>query len=135
MISKSQTGESRGNPSYPQEAPSPMEGKNDTSDKTTIFTDHQGREIRLTGERRAHVLDHPEMAGQLDRIRETLAEPERVVAAPADSTVHVYHRHYDQTPVTEKFLLVAVKMLADDAYVLTAFFSSRPKRGDVIWPE
>jgi 8-oxo-dGTP pyrophosphatase MutT (NUDIX family) len=97
------------------------------------FTDHQGRAIRLTGERREHVLKHLEMVGQFHRIRETLADPELVVATRADDTVHVYHKYYDKTPVTRKFLLVAVKVLKDDAFVLTAFFSSRQKEGKVIW--
>ncbi len=104
-------------------------------EEATIFIDHRGRAVRLTAERRTHVLEHPEMAGQLGRIGEALAEPEKIVAAPADETVHVYHKHYAETPVTSKFLLAAVKLMDDDAFVLTAFFSSRPKRGNVIWPK
>jgi hypothetical protein len=96
-------------------------------ENTTTFTDHEARVIRLTEERRTHILDHPEMADQLGRVAETLADPDAVVATSADETVHVYHKHYAQTPVTEKFLLVAVKMLGDDAFVLTAFFTTAKK--------
>jgi hypothetical protein len=104
-------------------------------ENTTTFADHEARAIRLTEERRAHILDHPEMAGQLGRVAETLAGPDMVVATSADKTVHVYHKYYAQTPATEKFLLVAVKMLGDDAFVLTAFFSSRQKKGVTLWPK
>ena len=99
------------------------------------LTDYENRVVRLTGERWAHVRKHPEMVGQQELIRETLLEPELVVATRADESVRVYHRHYARTPVSSKYLLVAVKILPDDAYVLTAFFSSRQKRGLTIWPE
>lgn len=102
-------------------------------DDVTILTDHQGRDIRLTDERRQHILEHPEMAAQFERIVETLKTPETVVATEADESVHVYHRYYETTPVTSKFLLVAVKHLDDDAFVLTAFFSRREKKGKTIW--
>jgi hypothetical protein len=98
-----------------------------------IFADYKERTIRLTQERRSHTFEHPEMVSQLERIRETLAQPELVVATAIDETVHVYHRLYSQTPVTRKHLLVAVKMLGDDAFVLTAFFSNRQKKGTTIW--
>lgn len=103
------------------------------NDDTMILIDHNGREIRLTAERRDHILEHPEMAEQFERIQETVKTPESVIATTADDTVHVYHRYYETTPVTSKFLLVAVKVLEDDAFVLTAFFSRREKKGTVIW--
>ncbi len=104
-----------------------------SDDDLIILIDHIGRSIRLTRERRAHILEHPEMTGQLERLRETLAQPEVVIATTADASVHVYHRHYAETPVTSKFLLVAVKWMNTDAFVLTAFFSSRQKKGTVVW--
>jgi hypothetical protein len=97
------------------------------------ITDYQGRSIRLTAERREHILEHPEMADQLARVLETLQAPESVVATAADETVHVYQRYYETTPVTSKFLLVAVKSLVADAFVLTAFFSRREKKGTLLW--
>ncbi|MCI0713594.1 MAG: hypothetical protein L0154_25785 [Chloroflexi bacterium] len=103
------------------------------NDDTIILIDYEEREIRLTTERRDHILEHPEMAGQFERIQETIKSPETVIASTADETVPVYHRYYETTPVTSKFLLVAVKLFEDDAFVLTAFFSRREKKGTVIW--
>jgi hypothetical protein len=103
------------------------------SDELTILTDYQGRTVRLTRERREHILEHPEMAAQFERLVETITAPETVIATAADETVHVYHRYYETTPVTSKFLQVAVKLLADDAFVLTAFFSRREKKGVLVW--
>ena len=73
------------------------------------------------------------MDGQLERIRETVARPEVAIATVSDEAVRVYHRHYTVTPVTSKYLLVAVKIVEDDAFVLTAFFSSRQKKGKLVW--
>jgi len=101
--------------------------------QTITLVDHQQRAIRLTVERRHHILEHPEMQGQLDRISETLLIPDLIVATTVDPSVHVYHRFYAATPVTRKYMLVVVKIVDDDAFVLTAFFSSRQKKGLVIW--
>ena len=103
------------------------------SDDTHIFTDYRGRKIRLNTERLSHLLEHPEMVGQLHRIEETLANPQIIIATSLDDSVHVYHRYYETTPVTSKYLQVVVKLLIDDAFILTAFFSNRQKKGDMIW--
>jgi hypothetical protein len=98
-----------------------------------ILVNHEGRNIRLTTERWQHILDHPEMEGQRTRLEETLVNPELVVATNQDESIHAYHRLYETTPVTRKYMVVAVKILEDDAFVVTAFYSNRSKRGTVIW--
>lgn len=103
------------------------------SDDAIILIDRNGRQIRLSVERQKHILEHPEMVEQMNKIRQVIAEPEIIIVTSTDETVHVYHRHYPATPVTSKFLLVAVKILEDDAFVLTAFFSNRQKKGIILW--
>ncbi|MSP14557.1 MAG: hypothetical protein EXR62_16580 [Chloroflexi bacterium] len=103
-------------------------------DDAIVLIDHKNRRIRLTQERLEHILEHPEMATQMNRLQETVRNPDLIVAADADETVHVYHRLYDQTPVTRKYMLVTVKLWENDAFVLTAFFSSRRKKGKIVWP-
>lgn len=102
-------------------------------DETTTLIDYQGRLIRLTVERKEHILDHPEMNSQLTLLEEVLSTPELIIATNADPSVHVYHRFYSTTPVTSKHLQVAVKIVADDAFTLTAFFNNRQKKGTPIW--
>lgn len=97
------------------------------------ITDYRGKQIRLPAERQQHILDHPEIDGQIGKIIQTLENPELVVATEADPSVQVYHRYFETTPVTSKFLLVSVKWLENDAFVLTAFFSRREKRGTTVW--
>lgn len=100
-----------------------------------ILRDHQGRKIRLTDERWTHIIEHPEMNGQRERLIETLSTPDTIIATAKDESIHTYHRFYSTTPVTQKYLIVAVKVLEDDAFVVTAFYSSRQKKGKVIWPQ
>ncbi len=100
-------------------------------DSTII--DFQGRVVRLTAERWAHTLDHPEMTGQYERLVETLAKPDIVTTTVLDEDVLAYHRLYERTPVTRKYLVVIVKMNLDDAFVLTAYFANRLKKGGIVW--
>ena len=95
--------------------------------------DRFGRAVRLTDERIAHVLEHVEMAEQLDKLEEVLQEPDVIVRSQRDPNVHLYHKHYTTTPVTEKYLLVAIKVAQTDAFVLTAFFTDTIKKGERIW--
>lgn len=99
----------------------------------TVLYDRFGRTVRLTDERIAHILEHVEMIGQVDKIEETVREPDIVIHSQRDPDVHLYHTHYPTTPVTEKDLLVAIKMTQGDDFVLTAFFTDAVKRGERIW--
>ena len=96
--------------------------------------DVRGKPIRVTEERLKHLeTDHPEMQGQVDRITEVLAGPERIVSSRSDSTVELYYRLYQETPVTTKFLCVVVKNPGDDAFMITAYYTDTLKKGTVVW--
>jgi len=99
-----------------------------------ILQDYEGRAIRLTDERLAHVLDHPEMVGMEAAIEETLLDPEVVVRSISDQSAHLYYHFYVGTPVGEKYICVVVKLVADDAFVLTAYLTDKTKKGTRIWP-
>ena len=88
-----------------------------------LLHDVKGLAIRLTDERRAHILEHPEMASMESAIEETLLHPERVVQSFSDRTI-----------VGGKFLCVVVKTLDADAFVLTAYLTDRVKKGVPLWP-
>jgi hypothetical protein len=47
-----------------------------------ILLDYQNREVRLTEERLAHILAHPEMIGMEAQIADTLKYPQLVHRAP-----------------------------------------------------
>lgn len=59
-----------------------------------VFRDYQGLAIRLTEERLAHILQHPEMAGMEEAIAETLQRPERVGQSSSHRQARMYYRFY-----------------------------------------
>jgi hypothetical protein len=94
-----------------------------------VFDDYSERELRLTDERLDHIERRPEMVDQLDRIAETLLEPEEVRVSNQDESVLPYYRRYSETPVTEKFLLVVANVEVDSPFVISAFYTDRLKSG------
>lgn len=99
-----------------------------------LLHDVNGLAIRLTDERRGHILEHPEMATMEHAIEETLLAPERVVQSISDPEVQLYYRYYFRTVVGGKFLCVVVKMGGPNAFVLTAYLTDRMKKGERLWP-
>jgi hypothetical protein len=77
--------------------------------------------------------EHPEMAGQISRIAETLADPDRIVRSRTDATVELFYKWYAATPVTAQFLCVVVKALPNDRFMITAYHTDAVNRGEVLW--
>jgi hypothetical protein len=99
-----------------------------------ILRDYANRTVRLTDERLAHILERPEMVGQDTAIEEVVRDPEVVVESLADPEARLYYRFHLGTVVGDKYLCVVVKFLRGDAFVLTAYFTDKVKRGRQIWP-
>lgn len=100
-----------------------------------ILTDYQGRQIRLTAERLAHILEHPEMATMEAAICTTLQQPQVVRRSRTDDSVYLYYQHQTETMVGAKWLCVVVKLLPDDAFVITAYLTDKLKQGELQWPK
>ena len=98
-----------------------------------IFHDYRGQNVRLTEERWRHILEHPEMKGMLQNIKETLIKPQRVVQSVSDKDANLYYRFYIGTKVGDKYLCVVVKTIKHDAFVLTAYLTDSIKKGEIIW--
>lgn len=99
--------------------------------RTRRIIDYADRTVCLTDERLGHIREHPEMIGQERRIREVLQEPAVVFTSHKDSSSSCI---YARGPVGSKHLMVAVKILEEDAFVITAFFTDEIKAGEQIWP-
>ena len=98
------------------------------------FKDLYNRQIWLEYDRQRHIEeDHPEMSGQIERLKDTLANPDTIIRSRTDPEVELFYRHYDNTPVTEKFLCVVVKVLTEEIFVITAYFTDAVKRGEILW--
>jgi len=88
----------------------------------------------LTDERWDHIEhDHPEMFGQLERIQETLLGPDQVIRSRTDMRVELFYRDYKASPVSHKFLCIVIKVLPDELFLITAYFTDTLKKGQVLW--
>jgi hypothetical protein len=73
------------------------------------------------------------MTGQIPRIAETLANPDKIIRSRTDMTVELFYRYYQSTPVTSKFLCTVVKVSPSDIFIITAYYTDTMKRGEVLW--
>jgi len=103
--------------------------------ETDVFTDYRGRKVRLTPERRRHILEHPEMQEWVDKIPEVLARPERVVRSRFDPESELFYVWEMQTQVGPKYLCVVVVIRPEDAFVLTAYLTNAVMKGEILWPK
>ena len=72
--------------------------------------DRFGRKIRLSEERWQQVLDHSEMENQEDKVKETLKNPEILKKSKYDD-----------------------RLLNGEGFIITAFFTDKIKKGEVVW--
>ena len=88
--------------------------------------------IRLTAEQLRHIYQrHPEMVGMERAIRETLDNPERILASVSDpERVREFYRWFPETTEGSKYVRVVVGFEPGDAFVITAHLTRRiPRRG------
>jgi hypothetical protein len=57
-----------------------------------LLKDYKGQTVRLTKERLAHILEHPEMANLEEAVERTLREPQLVVQSQSDSEAALNYR-------------------------------------------
>ena len=101
-----------------------------------IAISRNGIPIRLTEERWSHIVHrHPEMNNQRERVLETLQEPDMIQQGDFGELLAI--RHYQQTPLTSKFMVVAYRETSiDDGFVLTAYFTNQPSvRRVTLWKQ
>ncbi len=95
-----------------------------------------GKKVILSHGRYDHITKrHPEVLGEMDKMKETLASPKMIRRSKYDEKVWLFYRFFKETPVTEKYSMAAVRVLNDDALVVTSYFTDRIKIGEEIWKE
>ncbi len=99
-----------------------------------ILQDCFGHQVRLTHERLGHILEHPEMKGLAAEIERILRQPQLVRRSRSDAAVRLFYEFYAQTTVGGKWLCVVVKYEENDAFVVTAYLTDKPKAGEDLWP-
>ena len=99
-----------------------------------LITDCFGHSVRLTDERLAHILEHPEMQAMEAELERVLRQPRWVRRSASDAAVRLFYEFYAQTLVGGKWLCVVVKYGGNDAFVVTAYLTDKPKAGEDLWP-
>ena len=100
-----------------------------------IYSDYQGRAVRLTPERERHIAEHSEMAGLMDELAVALKHPQQVIQSLSDPSVELSYRYYQGTKVGDKWLCVVVKCQPADAFIITAYLTDQLKKGILLWPK
>lgn len=85
------------------------------------IVDKTGRRIRLTGERWSHIQEEHPRVSNIEEIRDTLANPLKVTSSKysPDSVCYYYRFNKD----LKRYLMVAVKYLNGEGFVVTAYYS------------
>ena len=93
-----------------------------------------GKKIRLTEGEYDHVCKrHPEVLGEIDKMKMTLASPQMIRRSLYDERVWLFYRFFEETPVTEKYLMVAARIFNNEGLVATSYFTDKVKIGEEIW--
>ena len=71
------------------------------------------------------------MAGEIERVLRT---PQLVRRSRSDDAVRLYYEFYAQTLGDGKWLCAVVKYAPDDAFIVTAYLTDKPKPGEDLWP-
>jgi hypothetical protein len=100
-----------------------------------LLLDCFGNKVRLTGERLVHILEHPEMTGLETQIERVLQQPQLVRGSLSDMAARLFYAFYAQTVLGGKWLCVVVKYVENDAFVVTAYLTDKPKAGNDLWPK
>ena len=97
----------------------------------------EGVPLRITAERWAHIVEnHDYMAGNLDKVLETLQDPDYIVRGSKGAKLAL--KHYPATVISEKDLVAIYRELsATDGFLITAFMTSKGetllRKGVVLW--
>jgi hypothetical protein len=89
-----------------------------------------GVPIRLTDERWTHIVEaRDELAGRMNEVLGTIEEPDWITRGYRGS--QIAWKGYGQ----KRFLAVIYKEIRkDEGFVVTAFFTSKPRKSKKIWP-
>ena len=107
--------------------------------KMYIFKDYFGHEIKLELETWKEIQEkHRELIGKIDRVKETLSNPYKVIKSIKMPNVNLFYRYYKFGPPDEgkswkKYLCVVVKAVFSENIISTAYVTDKIKRGELIW--
>src|SRR3989344_5745168 len=87
--------------------------------------DKRGKKIRLTREQWSKIRKkHPEVENE-ELIKETLEKPIKIMHHSYDESVYKFYKYYRNRPYPENFLMVLIKYLNGDGFVITAYYMDK----------
>jgi len=98
-----------------------------------LFKDYRGRIIRFSEERIRHIEVHFEMRDFESYVEETLLKPQIVVRSNRDEEAALYYRYYFGTKIGDKWICIVVKDDDEEPFGLTAYFTTKIKKGEIVW--
>jgi len=84
--------------------------------------DKSGRKIRLTEFKWSYILKHKYMANKLEDIKRALTNPTLIVPHKFEDSKRNYYLYYKEI---KRYVLVSVKYLNGEGYVVTAFITRK----------
>ncbi|MBI4712535.1 MAG: hypothetical protein HY762_04435 [Planctomycetes bacterium] len=73
------------------------------------------------------------MVGQTEKVEATLLTPDCIIRSPTDHEVELFYKYYPTTPVAEKYLCAVAKILTDNQFVITSYFTKTIKQGELLY--
>ncbi len=90
--------------------------------------DKTGRKIRLTRKQWSHInRKHPTVANYFEEIKETLEKPDIITDSDIEEDVYFYYKYYKYLKPPYKYILVIVKYLNGDGFIISAYFEKNIK--------
>ncbi len=90
-----------------------------------IVKDKTGRSIRLTDERWKHLSKHLHLQEDIEKIKETLQDPDKITDYSYDQNIRYYYKYYKNQDSKAKYIRIVVKYLNGDGFIVTAHFIDR----------
>ena len=85
--------------------------------------DKSGKIIYLTNERWGHINEeHPEIFLYLNYFEDILKNPTKIKVYECDESISYYYKYFKNRDASAKYLLLIVKYLNGEAFIITAYF-------------
>lgn len=85
--------------------------------------DKSGRRIRLTKKQWKHILKrHPDMINYLEEIEIALKDPLKITDYSEEKDIRYYYKYIKHKEGPYKYLLISVRYLNGEGFVITAYF-------------
>ncbi len=93
-------------------------------DRIFEIRDKSERKIHLSKERWMHInQQHSEIVGYFEEIKETLKKPFKITTYSYDEKIKYYYKYFKDRKSPAKYLLVIVRYLNGEGFVITAYFT------------